>query len=74
MIRCIPLLLLTALCLPAWGEEAKKEEPLKEAQKVGEALPDLTTTDENGKALKLSTFKGQSGVVLFFYPKAFTGG
>ena len=41
---------------------------------MGEVLPELTTTDENGQALKLASFKGKSGVVIFFYPKAFTGG
>ncbi len=74
MLRCLSLLFLAALCLPAWSAEAKKDEPVKEALKVGDVLPELTTTDENGQALKLSSFKGKSGVVIFFYPKAFTGG
>ncbi len=74
MLRCLSLLILMAFCLPAWSVEAKKDEPVKEALKVGDALPDLITTDENGQALKLASFKDKSGVVLFFYPKAFTGG
>ena len=41
---------------------------------VGDAAPDVTATDESGNAVKLSSFKDKSGVVIFFFPKAFTGG
>lgn len=42
--------------------------------KVGDTLPDIVAADENGAAHPLSLYKGKSGVVLFFFPKAFTGG
>jgi peroxiredoxin Q/BCP len=75
--------LLTAavlvLCLGASAEEAKKE-----AGKVeeGKPAPDFTLKqtvpgDKGGKEAKLSDyFKGDKpkNVVLFFYPKAMTGG
>ena len=58
-----------ALLLCALGAAAEKE-----GLKVSDPLPELSAKDENGKDLKLTSFKGAQGVVLFFYPKAFTGG
>ncbi len=40
---------------------------------VGDTAPDFTLADENGKPVKLSSFRGQR-VVLYFYPKDFTPG
>lgn len=40
---------------------------------VGSKAPDFTTTDENGKTVKLSSYKGKK-VVLYFYPKDNTPG
>ena len=40
---------------------------------VGKAAPDIEAPATNGENIKLSDLKG-SWVVLFFYPKAFTGG
>lgn len=40
---------------------------------AGSKAPDFTTTDENGKAVKLSSYKGKK-VVLYFYPKDDTPG
>jgi thioredoxin-dependent peroxiredoxin len=39
----------------------------------GDAAPDFELPDQDGRALKLSDFRGQS-VVLYFYPKADTPG
>ena len=36
--------------------------------KAGDKAPDFETTDENGKRIKLSDYKGKK-VVLYFYPK-----
>jgi peroxiredoxin Q/BCP len=44
------------------------------APKVGDAVPDVGAPDETGKEVKLSSFAGKSGVIVFFYPKAFTPG
>jgi cytochrome oxidase Cu insertion factor (SCO1/SenC/PrrC family) len=48
--------------------------PPKTHLKVGEAAPDFTLTDTEGKEVKLSDFKGKKNVVLAFYVLAFTGG
>jgi peroxiredoxin Q/BCP len=40
---------------------------------VGEQAPDFTLTDENGQAVSLGDYRGKR-VVLYFYPKSFTGG
>ena len=41
--------------------------------KVGDSAPDFALPDQNGKPLKLSSFRGKV-VVLYFYPKDFTSG
>ena len=41
--------------------------------KAGDKAPDFTTTDQNGKPVKLSGYKGKK-VVLYFYPKDNTPG
>jgi peroxiredoxin Q/BCP len=42
--------------------------------KVGDAAPDFTLKDQDGKDVKLSSFKGQKNVIVAFYPKDFSGG
>ena len=44
------------------------------ALKPGDAVPPMTSTDETGKQIELASFKGKEGLVIFFFPKAFTGG
>ena len=39
--------------------------------KVGDKAPAFSTTDQDGNAIKLSSFKGKK-VVLYFYPKDLT--
>lgn len=41
--------------------------------KVGKPAPDFSSTDQHGKSLKLSDFKGKK-VILYFYPKDDTPG
>ena len=41
--------------------------------KVGSKAPDFTLDDQDGNPVSLSSFKGQK-VLLWFYPKASTGG
>lgn len=65
------LLVVAALgCTALFAAENAK----KEAARVGDEIPDLSAKDETGKEVRLSDFKGKSGVVLFFYPKADTPG
>ena len=53
---------------------APQPAPPKTHLKVGQAAPDFTLTDTEGKEVKLSDFKGKKNVVLAFYVLAFTGG
>jgi len=46
---------------------------MAKALKEGAAAPDFTLTDQDGKKVKLSDFKGKN-VVLYFYPKDMTPG
>jgi len=42
--------------------------------KTGDAAPDFTAKDQDGKEIALSQYKGVKNVVLYFYPKDFTKG
>jgi peroxiredoxin len=42
--------------------------------KVGDDAPDFTLKDQDGKDVKLSSFKGSKHVIVAFYPKDFSGG
>ena len=41
---------------------------------VGDAAPDFTLKDQDGKDVKLSSYAGQKNVVVAFYPKDFSAG
>jgi cytochrome oxidase Cu insertion factor (SCO1/SenC/PrrC family) len=56
------------------GGEAQPPAPPQTQLKVGDAAPDFTLTDTEGKPVKLSDFRGKKNVVLAFYVLAFTGG
>jgi peroxiredoxin Q/BCP len=40
----------------------------------GTAAPAFSLQASNGKTISLADYKGEQGVVLAFFPKAFTGG
>ena len=40
---------------------------------VGQPAPDFTLDSSEGGQVSLSSFKGKKNVVVFFFPKAFTG-
>jgi len=42
--------------------------------KVGDLAPEFSLPSTIGKQVALSEFRGQKGVVLAFFPAAFTGG
>lgn len=42
--------------------------------KVGDKAPNFTLQDDNGTSYTLSSFRGKSPVVVYFYPKAGTPG
>ena len=59
---------------PAKPATAAQPAPPKTHLKVGQAAPDFTLTDTEGKQVNLHDFKGKQNVVLAFYVLAFTGG
>ena len=59
----LPALVALACASPAFAEV-----------KVGDAAPDFALKDQDGKEVKLSSFKGQKNVVVAFYPKDFSPG
>ncbi|HEX4228341.1 MAG TPA: peroxiredoxin [Bryobacteraceae bacterium] len=38
----------------------------------GDQAPDFTLTSQSGQSVRLSSFKGQQNVVIFFYPRNFS--
>ncbi len=42
--------------------------------KEGSKAPDFTATDHAGRKIKLSAYRGEKSVVLYFYPKDMTPG
>ncbi len=64
---------LAFMCMVATAHEKKPAQP-EPTVKVGEVAPDFKLTDQNGKDVKLSDFKGKKNVALAFYVFAFTGG
>ena len=54
--------------------QAQPAAPPKTHLKVGDIAPDFTLATIAGKSVSLKEFKGQKGVVLAFFPAAFTGG
>ena len=42
--------------------------------KEGEKAPDFTALDQDGKKVKLSSFRDKKNIVLYFYPKDMTPG
>ena len=42
--------------------------------KEGNKAPDFSAADQNGKKVKLSSFRNKKNVVLYFYPKDMTPG
>ena len=59
---------------PAKPATTPQPAPPKTHLKVGQAAPDFTLTDTEGKPVNLHDFKGKQNVLLAFYVLAFTGG
>ena len=53
---------------------AQQTPPVKTHLKVGDKAPEFSLRATDGKAYKLSDFKGKKNVVLAIYVLAFTGG
>jgi thioredoxin-dependent peroxiredoxin len=63
----IPLLLAAATLVPVPAAFAAPP-------KAGDTAPLFTGQDQDGKTVNLADFIGKKNVLLFFYPKDFTGG
>ena len=82
LLSCAAGALLLAATAPALvGQQQQppaKAEPRPEVAKthlkVGDAAPDFSLRDHNGKTVKLRSYRGKSNVVLAFYVLAHTGG
>lgn len=48
--------------------------PPKTHLKAGDAAPEFTLRGVDGKPVSLADFKGKQGLVLAWFPAAFTGG
>ena len=80
-IICFMLAFIIIFMIACSSKEPKKEfqanpEPSVQSQGVpivGGLAPDFNAPATNGKNIKLSDLKG-SWVILYFYPKSFTGG
>jgi len=68
----ISLVLSLVLAGATFAQTTPKPPPTN--LKVGDAAPEFILNDTDGKAVKLSDFKGKKSVVLAFYVLAFTGG
>ncbi len=79
--RCLLIGALAVLLVPAFaGRASAADEGVKEGQpapdialpatQIGTVLPDK----KDAKELRLKDFEGKKNVVLFFFPKAKTGG
>ena len=68
---------LIALSLGLMASSAQAQAPAappKTHLKVGDTAPEFTVASVAGKPVSLKDFKGTKGVVLAFFPAAFTGG
>ncbi len=78
MLFCILTLAFFSLALPA-KVAAKPEKKAAEKQEVsglelGAELPELQVTNQDGEKVPLAAAEGDQYVLVFFYPKAMTGG
>lgn len=74
MLALLPLGLYAQQPQPPKQQQQPQPAPPKTNLKEGQAAPDFTLTDTEGKPVRLSDFKGKKNVVLAFYVLAFTGG
>lgn len=55
------------------GTETREEEPMA-LPEIGKMAPAFALPNQRGEKIKLSSFKGEKNVVVYFYPKAMTPG
>ena len=62
---------------PCWQKQTNywpKSKSEKFLLKEGKKAPDFSAVNQNGKKIKLSSFRGKKNVILYFYPKDMTPG
>jgi peroxiredoxin Q/BCP len=73
----LSLLLAAALALPAAKDEPQKIQvgkPAPDVELPATSIDKVLPDKKDAKTLSLKDFRGKKNVVLFFYPKAMTGG
>jgi cytochrome oxidase Cu insertion factor (SCO1/SenC/PrrC family) len=71
--RMALLVVALGLCTTVFAQQKKAVAPTPTV-KVGDVAPDFKLTDQNGKDVSLSDFRGKKNVAVAFYVFAFTGG
>ena len=75
LLSCLALLaFVSAVAMAQQPPAQQPKPPVKTHLKVGDKAPEFALRATDGKAYKLSDFKGQKNVVLAIYVLAFTGG
>lgn len=74
MHKCRIAFLVVALGLCSTAFAQQKAAAPEPTVKVGDTAPNFKLTDQNGKDVSLSDFRGKKNVALAFYVFAFTGG
>ncbi len=69
-------LLVALMCgLSCWAMAASSAAAEEDnTPQVGELAPNFELMGSDGKKYKLADFKGKQGVVIAWFPRAFTGG
>lgn len=74
----ITKLVAIGMCMIAttsvFAEDNSSKQKVKKELAVGDVAPAFKLKGTDGKDYALSDFKGKSGVVVAWYPKALTGG
>jgi thioredoxin-dependent peroxiredoxin len=77
LLKVLLIVIFTGICtLQTWNqtnENKQQNESDMALLKVGDTAPDFTAKNQDGKEIRLSSFKGKK-VILYFYPKDDTPG
>jgi cytochrome oxidase Cu insertion factor (SCO1/SenC/PrrC family) len=71
--KAVLSVVLGSISIASLAQDKKPVQPMP-AVKVGDVAPDFKLTDQDGKDISLSQFRGKKNVALAFYVFAFTGG
>ena len=71
--KAVLSVVLGSISIASLAQDKKPAQPTPTV-KVGDVAPDFKLTDQDGKDVALSSFRGKKNVALAFYVFAFTGG